>query len=81
LIVLSNLVPNEITLESLALKQDAATLVLKGQIQASGAVAETALTQFMKKLEASDFFTEAALTSSKKEGLNQSFEIRCDISG
>jgi len=79
LIVLSNLVPNEVTLDSLVLKQDAAVLVLRGQVSLGSEVSEAVLAQFMEKLESSTFFAEASLTSSIREGVAQRFEIRCDV--
>jgi type IV pilus assembly protein PilM len=77
--VLSNIVPREIFLEELSLDQAAHAIVLKGVVSGGGVSPESVLTPFIGQIEASPFFTEATLISSKEKDGTLEFEIRCDL--
>ena len=76
--VLSNLVPREIFLEELSLDQASGEIILKG-IVSGGGPPESILTPFIGQIEASSFFTDATLISSREKDGTHEFEIRCDL--
>ena len=77
--VISNITPDNIMIEELSLDQERHILNLKGQVRSGANTAESELTDFIKKLEASSFFIDATLISSKNIGGAQEFEINCDL--
>ncbi len=77
--LMTTLVPNNVILNEFIMNQERHTLVLSGAITEQVAAAETTLTIFMEKLEASSFFKEATLVSSSKTIDAQKFEIKCDL--
>jgi len=79
LVLLSTIIPNEIVLDKFMLNQDKHLLTLRGYVFSSGKIAEAALVEFMTNLEATSFFSEARLVSSRKEHRAQLFEIQCDL--
>ncbi|MCF7908235.1 MAG: pilus assembly protein PilM [Candidatus Omnitrophica bacterium] len=77
--LLSVLVPDEVILDQVSFNQERSNLTLRGHVLASGELSETVLSKFMQRLESSAFFIEAGLTSSKKEGSIQKFELACEL--
>ena len=77
--VISNAMPSTMILDELSLQGSAHTLNLKGIVSAGGDVAESILTNFMGKLEASPFFKDTSLVSSDRLGTVQAFQIKCDL--
>lgn len=76
---ISNIVPGNILLNELNLDTEGHVLILKGAVSASESVAQPVLTDFMKKIETSAFFSDVALVISKNIGGVQEFEIKCDL--
>ena len=79
LVVISSLIPHAIILDELFIDQQKHSLSLKGIVSMSEEVAESALTEFMGRIEESSFVTEANLLSYEKIGEDQRFQIQCDI--
>ncbi|MBI5415978.1 MAG: pilus assembly protein PilM [Candidatus Omnitrophica bacterium] len=77
--VVAAAVPEEILLDNLDFNAAAYRLTLKGSVTASREAGETILADFMQKLEASSFFTEARFVSSQKTGTAYAFEIECTL--
>lgn len=77
--LISAKVRREIVLEELIFNQSSYSLILKGAVLLSSDVAQPVLTGFMQELEASPFFTEVTLISSRGIGQEQKFEMRCDL--
>lgn len=78
--LISNITPGNIFIEELSLDQERHILSFKGQVLSGANTAESELTDFIKKLEASSFVSEATLVSSQNISGNQQFEITCDLS-
>ena len=76
--VLSNIVPREIFLDELILDQASHEIILRGVVSGGGQP-ETILTPFIGYIEASPFFTDATLVSSREKDGTHEFEIRCDL--
>ncbi|MBI5150552.1 MAG: pilus assembly protein PilM [Candidatus Omnitrophica bacterium] len=72
-------IPEQIVLEGLDFDAAAYQLTLNGSVLASGEASETIMADFMRKLEASGFFTEARFVSSQKTGTVYAFKIECII--
>ncbi|MFH0935757.1 MAG: PilN domain-containing protein, partial [Candidatus Omnitrophota bacterium] len=75
-----NITPGNIFIEELSLDQERHILSFKGQVFSGANTAESELTDFIKKLEASSFVSEATLVSSQNVSGSQQFEITCDLS-
>jgi len=73
------LTPSEVVLDHLAVDQYDDSLVINGTVLANENVAGAILSGYMQQLEASPFFNEASLISSERDGMNQNFEIKCDL--
>lgn len=73
------IVPGNVILDELTLDQVTHTLVLKGTVSVGGESAISILTDFMKELEASPFFMEATLLTSRDVGGVHQFEIKTDL--
>jgi hypothetical protein len=76
---ISNIAPGNILLNELNLDTEGHVLILKGAVSASESAAQPVLTDFMKKIETSAFFSDVALVISKNIGGVQEFEIKCDL--
>ena len=72
-------IPGQIVLDNLDFDAAAYRLILKGSVLASREASETIVADFMQKLEASGFLTEARFVSSQKTGTDYAFEIECAI--
>jgi Tfp pilus assembly protein PilN len=77
--VISASVPEEILLTEITFSKENYSLVLKGKAAAKEGGSESPLTTFMQRLEASPFFKEASLASSRTSGTTEEFDIRCDL--
>lgn len=77
--LISHITPGNIELEELSLNQDNHILILKGLVSSGSNTAEAELTEFIKALEASSFFSEATLISSQNISGTQKFEIGSEL--
>ena len=71
----SRLIPADMELTDMVLDHPSRSLNLKGIIRSTGE--ETSLADFIDDLERTADLGEVSLVSSRKEGLEQAFEIRC----
>ena len=79
--VISEFIPSEIILDEFDFNQKEHRLLLKGKVSgASEDIAQGVLTGFMEKLETARFFLEVNFVSSRRVGMVQEFEIKCDLS-
>lgn len=77
--LLSSVTPPEIVLNDMNFDQGNHGLVIRGILSATEDTAEPTLTNYMERLETSEFFEDAVLVSSQRLGMLQDFEIRCEI--
>lgn len=75
----SAVIPPEVVLDSLEFDPGGHRLVLKGAVSTDKEIAEAALADFLRGLDASVFFTDATFVSSQKTGSDYKFEIKCDV--
>ena len=78
--LLSTIIGQNIVLDDLSLDQGSHTLILKGSVSVNEGTAEAVLADFIKRIKASTFFTQASLIASQNTGGIQEFEIKCDLS-
>lgn len=76
---ISNIMPDTIVLNELIMDQQKHTVILKGEVSASGSEVESILTGFMERVESASFFSEASLIKSENISGTQVFEIECDL--
>ena len=77
--LVSAVLPPEIILDELSLDQNAHRLTLRGRVSITASVAESIITNFMKRLEDTKPVGEASLVSSDDSSGEQRFEISCSL--
>jgi type IV pilus assembly protein PilM len=78
--VISQAIPDDIILRSLAFSSAERILNLRGQVNSGAKSGGSALSSFMEKMEATPFFDEVGLVSSQNQDNILEFEIACQLS-
>lgn len=77
--LISMLIPQNMLLNEMTFDQQSHLLIMRGTVLVGEEVSENVVVDFIKKIEASKFFSEATLVSFQKSAVGNEFEIKCSV--